>query len=92
MYLLTWKRPNVVVWGAILWISLMVSSIALAFGDPWWWLGVPIFVGSAWAQARLYRKFTTRRIPICSQCGVRTDPRFRVCSACGRVKAPSVSP
>lgn len=35
---------------------------------------------------RINRKMTTYRVFWCAQCGVVTDPRFRVCRSCGRVK------
>lgn len=38
----------------------------------------------------LQRRFQpVDRIPICPHCGVDTDPRFRICRACGRVKHTS---
>ncbi len=54
---------------------------------------VPVLIASVvavgWGLSRLYRRATSRPAFWCQHCGVRTDPRYRVCRACGRVKAAS---
>jgi hypothetical protein len=73
---------------------LLATPIALAaFGlhaVPASWaiaLWVGLFVAAVAAVAVISRKITTHRVFWCPHCGVVTDPRFRICRACGRVKS-----
>lgn len=46
-------------------------------------------IGCVWALAWAYRRITRRPAHWCQNCGVVTDPTYRVCRACGRVKNPT---
>jgi hypothetical protein len=40
-----------------------------------------------WLTSWAYRRITRQPAFWCQSCGVQTDPQFRICRACGRVKA-----
>lgn len=44
-------------------------------------------VACLWLTSWAYRRITRQPAFWCQSCGVQTDPRFRICRACGRVKA-----
>ena len=99
MYYLQWKRPGVVALPIMVFVALMAAVVLASFiavlggrSMPSWWVLTLLFLVAMWVQIRVFRRVTTRRIPICPHCGVRTDARFRICRSCGRVKDQPVSP
>lgn len=85
----TWRTPGCAGWGLLVLVSfvVMVLPAALIYSVTDWLWQLPVLVAlGALALSRLWRRATTRVIPICPLCGVDTDPGFRVCRSCGRVK------
>lgn len=50
-----------------------------------------VIAGALYVGGRaVWRWLVGRRLPVCPHCGAITNPEYRVCRACGRVKhAPS---
>lgn len=91
MYMEQWRRPGCIVWAAFVFIAFNVSSVALVLPRPWGWLALPLFLLMMWLQVKAMKRLTLRRVPLCPHCGVTTEPTFRICRNCGRVKVANLS-
>ncbi len=90
----TWSRLGCLGWLFAAGAGFIAGVMGAAFANGalhWngFWsfvVGIACFVGGASGVASLKRKMTTRNVYWCPQCGVETDPSYRICRSCGRVK------
>lgn len=94
MYRTQWRSPGCLAGLFYLGVAVVagfavLTVVASNMENPGTWLfwlagavGLGVFSGLCW----LHTRATRQQVPICPHCGVSTDPRFRICRACGRVK------
>lgn len=89
------RRPGCLLWGFFLVVGLCCASGLAQWMQEQGWVGdgllqslaiMVITLLVAFGLARLFRALTSRTRRVCPHCGVVTDPTFRVCRSCGRVK------
>lgn len=86
-----YQRPGCLGWTAFFFIALCFAGIPswlVASSNPEaerivYLLSVVLIM---WGLSRLFRLATSTTRAVCPHCGVDTDPQFRVCRSCGRVK------
>ncbi|MCG7286382.1 J domain-containing protein [Cellulomonas sp. ACRRI] len=78
--------PAALIAEPVIWLTHMQQGPAttVRFGTLMVCLALCLW-GASWTYGRIARKPAFW----CQSCGVRTDPQFRVCRACGRVKPPA---
>lgn len=94
-----YQRPGCLGWTIIFimatclaYVPAAVVAMALPDADDsvlvvWVGFAYVVSVGLVmWGLARLLRWVSTTYRAVCPHCGVNTDPQFRVCRSCGRVK------
>lgn len=91
MYRIEYRKPGCLLWALFFVIASFVAAFPAGLlrlaSARWGYLTFAVLVVVLmWLQARLMRRLTQRHVPICPHCGVATDPTFRVCRSCGRVK------
>lgn len=87
-----YQRPGCLGWTAFFFMALCLAGVpsrlvAKDFPDAErvvYFLSVVLIM---WVLSRLFRFATSTTRAVCPHCGVDTDPQFRVCRSCGRVKS-----
>lgn len=91
MYRTYYSRPGCFGWLAFSLIALCLAGIpkrlvANVSPTAGWVVYVVSVVLIVWGLTALLRVSTSTHRAVCPHCGVDTDPQFRVCRSCGRVK------
>ena len=91
MHRVFYRRPGCILLVVFIVVATMLaplpaSLIGLVSNN----VHTPAYLASAavifWGELRLNRRLTQRKVPICPHCGAQTDPAFRICRSCQRVK------